>query len=288
MISILVVDDEPGILSICKCIFENEKYTVHLAKSGEEAIDFLNGAAVDIALLDLRMPRIGGIDLLKKIKKTDPAIEVIMMTADNEIEAAIESLKQGAFDYVIKPFEIDTISDAVDKAAEYISLRARAGIYRDITEFYKVYHTDGKSASKQELLNRLLGCAAKALRADSGSIMAILPNKRALRVVASLGADREEMADARFIGSVAGWVAKEKAALLIQDGFSGLPQFSDIPVRLEIASSMVSSLQRSNKVLGVMCLNRMKETKYPRFTKNELDYFKIYAMHASIIMDLVS
>ena len=77
--------------------------------SGEQALYYLNKQPVDVIVLDVRMPGIGGINTLKEIKKMDPLMEVIMLTGHASIEAAIEGMQSGAFDYLMKPADFDEL-----------------------------------------------------------------------------------------------------------------------------------------------------------------------------------
>ena len=83
--------------------------------SGEQALDYLNEQLVDVIVLDVRMPGIGGINTLREIKKIDPLMEVIMLTGHASIEAAIEGMNWGAFDYLMKPTDTDDLIEMMIK-----------------------------------------------------------------------------------------------------------------------------------------------------------------------------
>ena len=119
MHTILVVDDDKSIRYSLKRMLE-EKYSILTAQNGEEALDRIKESSPDLIIMDIKMPGRNGIDVLKDIKTIDPKSLVIMMTAYGTTETAIEAMKFGAFDYILKPFPILQMKELVEKA---ISLR---------------------------------------------------------------------------------------------------------------------------------------------------------------------
>jgi len=115
--TILVVDDEHGIRQSFNMVLEDE-YNVLLAGTGGEAIDILYKNSVDLILLDIRLPDINGIELLEKLKETDPNTEIIMITAVNEIQTAVKTIKLGAYEYIIKPFIVEDVLTVINRALE--------------------------------------------------------------------------------------------------------------------------------------------------------------------------
>ncbi|MGC9194150.1 MAG: sigma-54-dependent transcriptional regulator [Syntrophobacteraceae bacterium] len=123
MEKILVVDDEDFIRQNLDRILREEGYRTAGAKDGEQALEFLKDASFDLVFLDLRLPDISGIEILKKIKESDPDLLVIVMTGYASVESAVEALKCGAYDYIKKPFKADVIKLIVKLALETQSLK---------------------------------------------------------------------------------------------------------------------------------------------------------------------
>jgi len=119
MQTILIVDDDKSIRYSLKRMLEGS-FAILTARNGEEALERVRENSPDLMLMDIKMPGQSGIEVLKEIKQIDPKILVIIMTAYGTTETAIEAMKQGAFDYIIKPFPIPQIKQLVEKA---ISLR---------------------------------------------------------------------------------------------------------------------------------------------------------------------
>jgi two-component system response regulator AtoC len=115
--TILVVDDENGVRQSFNMVLK-DAYSVLLAATGKEAIDVFTTAAVDLILLDIRLPDIDGLDLLEKLKELDPNTEIIMVTAVNEIQPAVKAIKLGAYEYVVKPFVVADVLTLIERALE--------------------------------------------------------------------------------------------------------------------------------------------------------------------------
>lgn len=113
--TLLIVDDEIGPRTSIKIIFQ-DSYRILLAESGESALELLQDNQVDVAILDILMAGMTGTELLTKIKEHDPLVEVIMLTAYETLQTTREALRQGASDYLNKPFDISTLRAAVDNA----------------------------------------------------------------------------------------------------------------------------------------------------------------------------
>jgi len=123
---ILVVDDDTVVLKAVTQILQREGYPVVGIDDAVEGLTAAKDPSIDVAVLDINMPHLSGMDLLKAIKAERPDVEVIMMTAYATVETAVEAVKAGAYDYLTKPFEnIDDLSLTVGKAAERKALKDR-------------------------------------------------------------------------------------------------------------------------------------------------------------------
>jgi DNA-binding NtrC family response regulator len=115
---VLIVDDEPDICKALRFLLEREEYSVTCAFSGEEAITILKTDSFDVVLTDLKMGRMDGMALLEKIKEANPDIPVVIMTAFGSVESAVEAMKRGATDYVVKPFLNEEIKLTLQRIIE--------------------------------------------------------------------------------------------------------------------------------------------------------------------------
>lgn len=118
MTKILVVDDNPQVCQRLSEMLKEEGYDVMSMESGEEAVKCLQEENFELAIVDLMMPGMDGIDLLKWVKKVKPETQIIMITAFATVENAVEGMKKGASDYITKPFKLNEVQVAVKKALE--------------------------------------------------------------------------------------------------------------------------------------------------------------------------
>ncbi len=107
--SVLLVDDEEEFLATVLKRFKKRKMNAVGAKNGEDALKILAGNPVDVVVLDVKMPGMDGIQTLREIKRSFPLIEVVMLTGHASMEVAIEGMEIGAFDYLMKPVDIDEL-----------------------------------------------------------------------------------------------------------------------------------------------------------------------------------
>ena len=118
---ILVVDDEPNLRRVLGAQLSRDGYEVHAASDGEEALRILQEQYIDVVITDLRMPRLDGLELLRRALALEPELPVVIITAHGTVDNAVEALKSGAFDYITKPFDQNEVRNVVKKA-----LRTRA------------------------------------------------------------------------------------------------------------------------------------------------------------------
>src|SRR5215213_387127 len=119
---LLVVDDDEQMRSTLVKRFQRQGFAVTAAASGEEALVRAAKERCDVALLDLHLPGIGGIELLGKLKELQPDVEAIMLTAHSSIETAVLAMKRGAYDYLTKPFHLPELEVHLQKAYEKVQL----------------------------------------------------------------------------------------------------------------------------------------------------------------------
>lgn len=123
MISILVVDDEHTITEFIKEALSEEGYLVETAGNGREALSIAKKFSPDIVILDFMMPDMNGLQVLTELKKLDETIQVLMLTAYSSVPTALQAIRQGAADYILKPFDLDALKISVDKLVEKITLK---------------------------------------------------------------------------------------------------------------------------------------------------------------------
>jgi DNA-binding NtrC family response regulator len=166
--TILVVDDQRVILEFLKKVLEKENYQVLTAETGEEGIDLHARYHPDLTLLDIRLPDKNGMDVLKRIRTKHPEALVITMTAHSGIEGAVEAIREGAYDYLSKPIEVESLQFTIRKALETLNLRREIG---EIHETQKSKYGFDRIVTKSEKMSRILGLAEKAARSQCSTII---------------------------------------------------------------------------------------------------------------------
>jgi nitrogen regulation protein NR(I) len=121
---ILVVDDEPNLRKVLSAQLERDGYDVHTAEDGQEGLDLLAEHHIDLVITDLRMPRVDGMELLRRALELDDTLPIVMLTAHGTVDNAVEALKTGAFDYITKPFDQNEVRAVVRKALKTRDLSA--------------------------------------------------------------------------------------------------------------------------------------------------------------------
>jgi two-component system nitrogen regulation response regulator GlnG len=118
MSSVLIIDDDPSVLHVFRRVFQDSKLTLLTAESGAEGLELVIKHPPDVVLLDIMLPDGQGMEVFERIQRQDATLPVIFITADTTSETAIEAMKRGAFDYLLKPLDFPRVRELVEKALE--------------------------------------------------------------------------------------------------------------------------------------------------------------------------
>jgi two-component system response regulator AtoC len=160
--TILVVDDENGVRESFNMVLKDD-YLVLLAGTGQEAMDIFKKNSIDLILLDILLPDVNGLDLLAKLVETDSNAEIIMVTAVNEIQTAVQAIKLGAYEYIIKPFVVDDVLTVIRRALEKQSLVKEVTYLRNELERY---HPFEKMVGKNKKIRKIFELISTVARSD--------------------------------------------------------------------------------------------------------------------------
>ncbi|MBW1889030.1 MAG: sigma-54-dependent Fis family transcriptional regulator [Deltaproteobacteria bacterium] len=152
METILIVDDEKNYPPILAAVMEEEGFEALMANSGEEALNILKHSDVDLVLTDMKMPSMDGIALLENVKIKDPELPVIMMTAHGTVEKAVEAMQKGAYSYIMKPFDNESLILYVSKAISmYRVIKENRRLRQTVKSQYSFGNIIGKSKKMQDV-----------------------------------------------------------------------------------------------------------------------------------------
>ncbi len=166
--SALIIDDEELTLRTLSRSLRQEGFEVFTALSGEDGLKAFQEQAPDLILLDVVLPGMGGVEVLRQIKLANPNAIVIMMSAYHFVERAVEAMKLGAFDDLVKPFQLDDMMTTLHRAAEVLALRVRV---RDSVESEKGRYNFGRVITHNPVHIQMLEMARKAADADRTTIL---------------------------------------------------------------------------------------------------------------------
>lgn len=155
-IHVLVVDDDPAHAEAVADSLSSQGYACTIASSGQAAVELIERQNFEIVVTDLKMPKVGGLEVLAQAKETIPDAEVIMITGHGTVESAVEAMQQGAFHFLLKPLDLLQLRSVVDKAARSQHLRrANAELNRRLDEQFGFEGLIGTSPPMRDLIERL-------------------------------------------------------------------------------------------------------------------------------------
>ena len=217
--SILVVDDEMGIREGCRRVLAEEGYDIDLAEDGAVGLRRVREKPYDLILVDLMMPGIGGLDLIKKIHEIDPEIIVVVITGYATIETAVEATKRGAYDYLPKPFTPEALAVLVKRGIEKRELRLEARrLYQEREQRLL------ELAGEKSRLRSIIGCMADGVLVTNLERQLVLWNASAVRMLKLSGTDEPGKAMDHYIRNRALIESLEQVLNSKDDGFSMISQ----------------------------------------------------------------
>ncbi|MEQ9617915.1 MAG: sigma-54 dependent transcriptional regulator [Deltaproteobacteria bacterium] len=249
---IIVVDDEPGMREFLEIMLRKDGYTVDTAADGPEALDKVDENLYDLAIVDIQMPVLNGIEVLKKINEKSSETTVIMITAYASHETAIEAMKLGAYDYITKPFKIDEIKLVIKKALEKKKLeRENTRLRKELETQYGFGNIIGRSPSIVkvfELIKRVAELNVNVLiTGESGTGKELVA--RAIHysgsrhdnpfVPVNCGAIPEQLMESELFGYIKGaftGASRDKKGLFEEanNGTIFLDEIGDLPLHLQV------------------------------------------------------
>lgn len=250
---LLIVEDDDTMVKVLERLAKENQWSYKIARDGNEAIEILNGEVIAVALVDIQMPILNGLQLLEHMKKNRFGTEVILITGVGTVESAVSAIKMGAYDYLTKPFEdIRKIATLVEKAAErYDMVQKIRELQRQSQDQFQFEGIVGKSPKMQEVY-RLIECIAPTtstvlVTGESGTGKELvanalhhLSNRKAKPMVAvNCSAIPETLLESELFGhkkgSFTGAIADKRG--LFEEAHAGtifLDEIGEIPLSVQV------------------------------------------------------
>ena len=249
---ILVADDEKSMREFMDIMLKKEGYKVTLASNGEEVMKLIEKDIFDLALVDIRMPRQDGISVLKRIKSISPETVVIVITAYASADTAIKAMKEGAYDYITKPFKIDEIKLIIQNALEKKHLQKEnlllKQVVRDRYHFENIIGQSSKMLELYDLLEKVAPTKTNILiTGESGTGKELVakaihynsPRKDKPFVTLNCGAIPESLIESELFGHMRGAftdaISTKKGLFEVADeGTIFLDEISELPLMMQV------------------------------------------------------
>jgi DNA-binding NtrC family response regulator len=161
-LNLVIVDDERAIREACREVARSLGYNALVAESAEHIYRMLDSHAIDVILLDLKLPGAGGMEALHKIKQQRPDTEVIVVTGCGTVQSAVQAMKNGAYDYVTKPFSLDELRILLERVSTHLRLKSENRILRERIKSKQGFCGIVGSAPDMERLYRMIAKAAQS------------------------------------------------------------------------------------------------------------------------------
>jgi two-component system NtrC family response regulator len=249
---ILVVDDEESLRRVTQVQLQQSGYDVTAAASGDDALERLAAAPVDLVLTDLRMPGMSGLQLLARIRADYPEVVVIVITAFGTVETAVEAMRSGAYDYVTKPVNPDELKLVLKRALEHLDLLEEIRALRtSLDEKYGFEHILGRSKALLYVLDMASRAAhtdsTVLIRGETGTGKELLakaihfnsPRKGRPFITINCGAIPKDLLESELFGHVkgafTGALAHQKGKAELADGGTlFLDEIGELPLGLQV------------------------------------------------------
>ena len=160
LLNLVIVDDERAVRDVCREVARSLGFNTMVAESAEHTYRLLDSQAVDVVLLDLKLPGVGGLEALHKIKQRRPDAEVVVVTGYATVQSAVQAMKNGAYDYVTKPFTIDELKLLLERVAAHLRLKTENRMLREKIKSKLGFGSIVGRAPEMEKLYRMIAKAA--------------------------------------------------------------------------------------------------------------------------------
>ncbi len=290
---ILVVDDSASVRGFLEDLLGEEGYRVACAPNAEGALDFLRSNVVDLMLLDIKMPGLSGIELLKQVQLLYPEIPVIMMTGYASLDSAREAILAGSADYVFKPFRNEEILLSIINTLDKLRIHRENIRLKETVSLFNISEAIASAFNTDSLYQIILMSVLSQTRSTRAALCVFDDSKRVLDVRAILGAEVTRPLRPNYAGYPAvDFITQNKKPLLLGTG-TDHPLAGEVDV-MEYKTSMFPELfpfekemvllplKIQNQMLGLILIS--KRAAEDGFTRSDMQVLSIISNQASVAL----
>ncbi len=280
---ILVVDDEKVIREILTEFLALEGYVVRGVADGESALHELERRNYNLVLSDLKMPDMGGIDLLERLTTLQPDLTTVIMTGFGTVETAIEAMKRGAYDYILKPFKIEDVVHIVERALERQRLQTENFRLKEAVSIYKISQAIAQSLSLERILDVILDAVLVEADADVASLWLYDVKRQQFVEKRHRYSERVPQENTGRIDINALFESHRQGVPVLAHGPRALKFFVEAPADKRLISFCSMPLQVHDRVIGF--LNGYSYTRGQRFSEGQRKMLAVLASRAAVSIE---
>jgi len=285
--NILVADDEPEVLELCLRVLEREGYSVWGADQGREAVSLGKQHKYDLLLTDIHMPDITGLDVAQTIKQIDPDITCVTMTGFGTMDVAIEALKLGIDEFIVKPFGPNELLMAVNKALEKKRLQRENARLVALIPLFELNKTFMTTVDEKDLLRHVADIARQETRADRASLLLLRQEPRDKTAFHTrVTSPQTESSDSQqeMEAMVAREVVRSRDAVSYPEPRDGESQGSGAPIATSYPNALhATPLLVKDRLIGVLVVT--KETRDRAFGPSDRELLSVLGGQAAIAIE---
>ena len=281
---ILIADDEPDVREMCVRTLRRAGYNVVGVGSGQEAIERVQQEHFDLLLTDLKMPQMGGLEAYRTIHASNPDLMAVVMTGFGTMEAAIDALRLGVSEFVLKPFRTAELVEAIERALSRRRMQRENARLKALIPLFELSHAFMSSVDLAVIPQHVVRIAQHELRADNASLM-LLNYQGELTIHSATGLSEQVVATTRQKADqgIAGYAITHRETVILQGDPRNDPRFGEMQSSEQVRSAICLPLIHQDKVLGVLNVSRIAQPV--PFTEGDAELLAVLGSQAAIAID---
>ena len=278
--NLLLVDDDPNVVAILQEMLDDEHYNLISAYSVAEAQSIIRRQNISMILTDLMLGDGNGVEILREAKRLHPDSQIILMTGRPTIQNAVDVIKEGAYDYLVKPFGIERVRMTIERAAEKIRLEQENIRLKEMMSFYQISEAMGSIIELDALLSLILKTAIKEYEADCAAIFLAKDSGLELELRLAIGFEEGDFGKMvmEHCQVISQQTAEKATSMILND-----PEIEFDWDERTIKSSMCQPLMVKGKILGTISIIRYSNNHI--FTPGQLSGLALLGSKAATAVE---